>query len=230
MSASRAFYGWLAYCRHLSTVRTHLSGLVMAKIITGDNASEGLTVKKWEEMKSKGVIEDSGEIYKLTYFGGVAHEIRKEVWPYLLGHYKFGSSENERTELYEQTRQAYENTMSEWLAVEAIVRQKDKENTAASIAKLSSESTSGENPPPAQLPRDLSNDVSTTHIFKLDLILIALAVKWGTVASIRGTVALIRDTFLRYLKTYYQTTILHVLLQIPVRRNLGIQSSSRIHQ
>lgn len=62
-------------------------------------------------------------------------------------------------ELYEQTRQVYENTMSEWLAVEAIVRQRDKENTAASIAKLSSESTSGEGQAPPPLPRDLSNDV-----------------------------------------------------------------------
>lgn len=48
--------------------------------------------------------------------------------------------------------------MSEWLAVEAIVRQRDKENTAASIAKLSSESTSGDAVPPP-LQRDLSNDV-----------------------------------------------------------------------
>lgn len=52
--------------------------------------------------------------------------------------------------------------MSEWLAVEAIVRQKDKETQANAIAKLSSESMSGEQVPSNQMQRDLSNDVSKT--------------------------------------------------------------------
>lgn len=54
--------------------------------------------------------------------------------------------------------------MSEWLAVEAIVRQRDKENQANAIAKLSSESMSAETGPPPQLHRDLSNDVSMTDL------------------------------------------------------------------
>ncbi|XP_044738125.1 small G protein signaling modulator 2-like isoform X2 [Chrysoperla carnea] len=156
---SRAFYGWLAYCRHLRTVRTHLSGLVKLNIIPSIGAECGLTKARWENLNKDGIVTDCDEIYRLAYFGGVEHEIRKEVWPYLLGHYKFGSSTNERTELAEQTKQSYETTMSEWLAVEAIVRQRDKETTAVAIAKLSSESTSGDTVPPVQINRDLSNDV-----------------------------------------------------------------------
>ncbi|XP_025837665.1 small G protein signaling modulator 2-like [Agrilus planipennis] len=155
---SRAFYGWLAYCRHLSTVRTHLSGLVNNKIVSEKDAEAGISVQKWSELCINGVVNDPIEVYKLTYFGGIAHELRRDVWPYLLGHYKFGTTKEEREELSEQTKQAYENTMSEWLAVEAIVRQRDKESQANAIAKLSSGSASQE-AAPEQIGRELSNDV-----------------------------------------------------------------------
>ncbi|XP_021939313.1 small G protein signaling modulator 2-like isoform X3 [Zootermopsis nevadensis] len=160
---SRAFYGWLAYCRHLTTVRTHLSGLVNQRIVTQDDpcdASEGLTREKWDKMNVDGIITDKAEVFRLTYYGGICHELRKQLWPYLLGHYQFGSSPEGRQELDLATQQSYETTMSEWLAVEAIVRQRDKETMAANLAKLSSESTSGDVPPPTPaMAQELSNDV-----------------------------------------------------------------------
>lgn len=33
------------------------------------------------------------------YFGGVDPSLRKEVWPFLLGHYQFGMSEADRKEV-----------------------------------------------------------------------------------------------------------------------------------
>lgn len=79
---SRAFYGWLAYCRHLTTVRTHLSGLVNTIIVSSNDAETGLTKEKWSSFKNDaGLINNDSkfEIFRLTYFGGVQHEIRKEV-------------------------------------------------------------------------------------------------------------------------------------------------------
>lgn len=58
------------------------------------------------ELCIDGVVKDSAELYRLTYFGGIAHDLRKDIWPYLLGHYKFGSTEEERVQLSEETRQA----------------------------------------------------------------------------------------------------------------------------
>ncbi len=112
---SRAFYGWLAHCRHLRTVRTHLSGLVNAVIVPrhtpqgslllfqfGDStysqnaclcrssttdASAGVNNESWARLMVDGVLTDSFELYRLTYYGGVAHHLRKEVrrfhslWP-----------------------------------------------------------------------------------------------------------------------------------------------------
>lgn len=59
---------------------------------------------------------------------------------------------------YPQIRQTYETTMSEWLAVEAIVRQRDKEIMAMNMLKLSSESQNGEIPLVGR-ERSLSNEV-----------------------------------------------------------------------
>ncbi|CAL1537719.1 unnamed protein product [Lymnaea stagnalis] len=158
---SRAFYGWLAHCRHLKTVRTHLSGLVYHAAVSEDSPLDGkvgVTAEMWSQLCQDGIVTNSSEVYRLVYFGGVAHNLRKQVWPYLLGHHKFGSSPEEREGLEQAVRTEYEKVMSEWLAVEAIIRQRDKEVIAANLVKLSQESTDG-HIPLVRKDSSLSNEV-----------------------------------------------------------------------
>lgn len=138
---SRAFYGWLAYCRHLSTVRTHLSALVNTTIVDPGvpcDARGGLSVKVWGNFLKDSSAYEEKEIHRLVYFGGVAPSLRKEVWPFLLGHYKFSMSEKCRREIDEQMRCMYEQTMKEWQGCEAIVRQREREKHAEALARCSS--------------------------------------------------------------------------------------------
>ncbi|XP_077571728.1 small G protein signaling modulator 1-like isoform X2 [Stigmatopora nigra] len=138
---SRAFYGWLAYCRHLSTVRTHLSALVNHTIVSPDvpcDAYKGLTADVWQMFLQDRTTYKEQELLRLVYFGGVDPSLRKEVWPYLLGHYQFEMSERERKEVDEQVRLCYQQTMREWLGCEEIVRQREKAQHAAALAKCSS--------------------------------------------------------------------------------------------
>ncbi|XP_061842361.1 small G protein signaling modulator 1 isoform X1 [Nerophis lumbriciformis] len=138
---SRAFYGWLAYCRHLSTVRTHLSALVNHTIVSPNvpcDAHKGLTADVWQMFLQDCTTYKEQELLRLVYFGGVDPSLRKEVWPFLLGHYQFGMSEAERKEVDEQVRVCYQATMREWLSCEEIVRQREKEQHAAALAKCSS--------------------------------------------------------------------------------------------
>ncbi|KAL7848283.1 hypothetical protein AOLI_G00230010 [Acnodon oligacanthus] len=138
---SRAFYGWLAYCRHLSTVRTHLSALVNPTIIEPDvplDARGGLSAEVWKTFLQDSSAYEEAELLRLVYYGGVEPTLRKEVWPFLLGHYHFTMTLKERKEVDEQVRACYEQTMSEWLGCEAIVRQREKEQHAAALAKCAS--------------------------------------------------------------------------------------------
>uniref|UniRef100_A0A669AWX5 Small G protein signaling modulator 1 n=1 Tax=Oreochromis niloticus TaxID=8128 RepID=A0A669AWX5_ORENI len=131
----------LAYCRHLSTVRTHLSALVNHTIVAPDvpcAASGGLTADVWQTFLKDCTAYKEQELLRLVYFGGVDPSLRKEVWPFLLGHYQFGMSEAERKEVDDQVRVCYQQTMGEWLSCEEIVRQREKEQHAAALAKCSS--------------------------------------------------------------------------------------------
>ena len=99
-----------------------------------------MTAGYWDSIKDdleSGTV-DENDIYFRIYFGGVEPEIRKQVWPYLLGHYKSWTlKQAEVRELDAKTQTVYENKLSDWMAIEAIIRQKDREVTAANIAKIS---------------------------------------------------------------------------------------------
>ncbi|XP_027031082.1 small G protein signaling modulator 2 isoform X4 [Tachysurus fulvidraco] len=143
---SRAFYGWLAYCRHLSTVRTHLSALVNHNIVPPDKpceASGGLSKDVWSKYQKDCKVGNYKELelLRLVYYGGVQHEIRKEVWPFLLGHYKFGMGKKDMTQIDEKIAARYKQVMREWKACEVIVKQREKEMQSAIFAKLSSGSS-----------------------------------------------------------------------------------------
>lgn len=83
---SRAFYGWLAYCRHLKTVRTHLTTLVYP-VSNGINEkfdeSISLTIEAWKELfldkQDEHLPVDKKEIYRRIYLGGCHPSIRQQV-------------------------------------------------------------------------------------------------------------------------------------------------------
>ncbi|GFS00109.1 small G protein signaling modulator 2, partial [Elysia marginata] len=65
------------------TVRTHLSGLVYHAIVAEDDpvdASDGLTLQAWDNLCADGVVKDAGEVYRRVYYGGVCHELRRQVF------------------------------------------------------------------------------------------------------------------------------------------------------
>jgi len=136
LNSSRVFVSvppGLAYCRHLSTVRTHLSALVNHSIVPPE-AAGGLSKEVWSKYQKDCKVGSTAcrsvapppplfeslllpavtlsrpscfplqnykelELLRLVYYGGVQHDIRKEVWPFLLGHYKFSMGKKDMSQV-----------------------------------------------------------------------------------------------------------------------------------
>ncbi|UJR28351.1 hypothetical protein I4U23_009593 [Adineta vaga] len=134
---SRAFYGWLAYCRHLKTVRIHLTSLVNPVTRTEHteqlNSEVCLTFDAWSELfltkQEEHLPIDRKEIYRRIYSGGCEPSIRKQVWPYLFSHYSFESSIDERNDIDRTTIDRYNVLTNEWQSAELIVMQIDLQHS-----------------------------------------------------------------------------------------------------
>ena len=127
---SRAFNGWISSYRHLKTVRTHLASLVLPWSGDSDlpnNVEHGLTTDIWESMSSAGLSQHSETVKQYIYFGGIEPSIRKEVWPYLLSHYSFASTEQEKNELKEASSEKFNKILEECKFIEKILQEKEKE-------------------------------------------------------------------------------------------------------
>nr|XP_020765450.1 small G protein signaling modulator 2 isoform X2 [Odocoileus virginianus texanus] len=134
---SRAFYGWV-------TVRTHLSALVHHSIVPParpPGASGGLTKDVWSKYQKDAKNYKELELLRQVYYGGVEHEIRQDVWPFLLGHYKFGMSKKEMEQVDTVVAARYQRVLAEWKACEVVVRQREREAHPATLTKFSSGSS-----------------------------------------------------------------------------------------
>nr|XP_005891250.1 PREDICTED: small G protein signaling modulator 2 isoform X2 [Bos mutus] len=142
---SRAFYGCeCGVSRHLSTVRTHLSALVHHNIVPParpPGASGGLTKDVWSKYQKDEKNYKELELLRQVYYGGVEHEIRQDVWPFLLGHYKFGMSKKEMEQVRGRTGARWQRVLAEWKACEVVVRQREREAHPATLTKFSSGSS-----------------------------------------------------------------------------------------
>ncbi|PAA79437.1 hypothetical protein BOX15_Mlig019554g2, partial [Macrostomum lignano] len=146
---SRAFYGWLAHVRHMSCVRRHLPDLVTCRAGLGrrEDYPHGLTEAIWE-------AGDKQEAWRALYWGGCSKpELRKKVWPVLLGFHSWESSEAERQRATEAAQARFENLLSEWGPLDAIVRENDRELAAtARDLMIARARTSAATPTPAGRP------------------------------------------------------------------------------
>uniref|UniRef100_A0A0K0G1M0 Small G protein signaling modulator 2 (inferred by orthology to a human protein) n=1 Tax=Strongyloides venezuelensis TaxID=75913 RepID=A0A0K0G1M0_STRVS len=127
---SRAFLGWLNYCKHIKTVRKYLLGIVNDKPIkwydeedvTDNNI---ITKEYWKYLRDNKNDNSLWEIFiGKVYHYGIANDVRKEAWLYLL---KVLSWEEEIEDKIEIFKENYNKDKLNWLEIENVVIQRDKE-------------------------------------------------------------------------------------------------------
>ena len=151
---SRAFYGWLAYCRHLKTIRTHLSGLVNTTTIYPEAVEGPVDAKFWHKCRQEKTQKLFSEFIKRTYIYGIEPELREEAWPYII---KLVNWSEELPDLLPIMEERYTQDLQRWGTIEEKVIQRDQE--AFKAARLRQSSTNGDVSFPPIREQSFASDV-----------------------------------------------------------------------
>uniref|UniRef100_A0A915I0G6 Rab-GAP TBC domain-containing protein n=1 Tax=Romanomermis culicivorax TaxID=13658 RepID=A0A915I0G6_ROMCU len=150
---SRAFYGWLAHCKNINTIRTHLKGMINVDLknykfqITNAHEQnfDPLSNYEWENFRAKRFEESSlNDCCSSIYFGGIKASLRSQVWPFLLGFFRWSDDDTTIGENFKKAAEKYELGVIEWSAIDAIVTEQDREAYNACIEKNKENIINGE--------------------------------------------------------------------------------------
>lgn len=77
-----------------------------------------LTEKQWREFQTEdGRISDPQRIKEIIFRGGIEHQLRCEVWKYLLNYYSYDDTHTERLERRRQKSSEYYQMKAQWLSM-----------------------------------------------------------------------------------------------------------------
>ncbi|XP_076916903.1 uncharacterized protein LOC143576760 isoform X1 [Bidens hawaiensis] len=84
----------------------------------GQPRQHPLELQEWSTfLDSEGRIIDPEELRKRVFYGGVEENLRKEVWPFLLGYYSYDSTYAEREYVVSVKKSEYETIKNQWQSI-----------------------------------------------------------------------------------------------------------------
>lgn len=131
---SRAFYGWLSYCRHMKTIRTQLATIVLASNdfpMEPDDANLPVNECFWRICRSEKTIPTYKQFLTRVYFHGIEPDIRAQAWPYLLRVVEW-HEDFETDDRLANMKERYRADTEEWLKIELAMKEKEKDGQAIS--------------------------------------------------------------------------------------------------
>ena len=126
---SRAFYGWLSYCRHMKTIRTQLATIVLASNdfpMEPDDANLPVNECFWRICRSEKTIPTYKQFLTRVYFHGIEPDIRAQAWPYLLRVVEW-HEDFETDDRLANMKERYRADIEEWLKIELAMKEKEKD-------------------------------------------------------------------------------------------------------
>ncbi|CAD5217523.1 unnamed protein product [Bursaphelenchus okinawaensis] len=153
---SRAFYGWLSYCKHMKTVRTHLACTINNVKLEESNFENKIVDREfWQRCRKEKSLDLKKEFWIRTYLNGIQPDIRCKTWPYLLN---LVSWKDDIGFFSDKWKESYDRKVEKWKEIEKEVVKRDCEQFENARMRQNSEVDHNENGKWAR-EKSMSSDV-----------------------------------------------------------------------